>query len=88
MTGNYPDWWKGKEFLTPDTVWTGSPTNETSRDILQVELLGGLGEKLGTGWMILAGNMVGSPLPDRPASRTSWTRSRFGMFRAGCPPAR
>jgi phage terminase large subunit-like protein len=30
-------------------VWTGSPTNESSREILQTELLGGLGQELGTG---------------------------------------
>jgi phage terminase large subunit-like protein len=49
LTGDYPVWWEGKRFLVPTLVWTGSPTNETSRDIVQTELLGGLGEKLGTG---------------------------------------
>ena len=51
LTGDYPDWWTGKRFLTPTLIWTGSPTNETSKDIVQNELLGGLGEKLGTGWV-------------------------------------
>lgn len=51
LTGEYPDWWEGKKFNKPTLVWTGSPTNETSRDIVQAELLGGLGEKLGTGWV-------------------------------------
>lgn len=51
LTGDYPEWWKGKVFQRPTLVWTGSPTNETSRDIVQSELLGGLGEKLGTGWV-------------------------------------
>jgi hypothetical protein len=60
LTGDYPDWWQGRRFLTPVTVWTGSPTNETSRDILQVELLGGLGDKLGTG-AIPRGKLVGAP---------------------------
>jgi len=60
MTGKYPDWWDGKRFLLPTVVWTGSPTNETSRDILQAELLGGLGEKLGTG-MIPRANIYGQP---------------------------
>lgn len=49
LTGEYPDWWAGKRFEHPILVWTGSPTNETSRDIVQAELLGGLGESLGTG---------------------------------------
>lgn len=60
MTGLYPEWWEGRRFLAPVTVWTGSPTNETSRDILQAELLGGLGEKLGTG-MIPRANIHGAP---------------------------
>lgn len=60
MTGKYPDWWRGKRFLLPTIVWTGSPTNETSRDILQAELLGGLGEKLGTG-MIPRASIYGQP---------------------------
>lgn len=51
LTGNYPDWWEGRRFPHPTLVWTGSPTNETSRDIVQNELLGGMGEKLGTGWV-------------------------------------
>ena len=60
LTGEYPDWWEGKKFLKPTLVWTGSPTNETSRDIVQAELLGGLGEKLGTGWVPRA-KLVGTP---------------------------
>src|SRR5512139_355514 len=49
LTGEYPNWWAGKRFDHPVLIWTGSPTNETSRDIVQAELLGGLGESLGTG---------------------------------------
>lgn len=48
-TGLYPDWWEGKRFETPVLIWTGSPTNESSRDIVQKELIGGMGEDLGTG---------------------------------------
>lgn len=59
-TGDYPDWWEGKRFTKPVLVWTGSPTNETSKDIVQNELLGGLGEKLGTGWIPRA-RIVGQP---------------------------
>jgi phage terminase large subunit-like protein len=60
LTGEYPDWWEGKRFLHPTLVWTGSPTNETSRDIVQTELLGGLGERMGTGWVPRA-RLVGQP---------------------------
>jgi phage terminase large subunit-like protein len=51
LTGDYPEWWAGKRFEKPTLVWTGSPTNETSKDIVQAELLGGMGETLGTGWV-------------------------------------
>ncbi len=51
LTGNYPAWWTGRKFDKPTLVWTGSPTNETSKDIVQTELLGGMGETLGTGWV-------------------------------------
>jgi len=60
MTGLYPDWWEGRRFTHPVLVWTGSPTNETSRDIVQRELLGGLGESLGTG-MIPRECLIGKP---------------------------
>jgi len=60
LTGDYPDWWDGRRFDRPTLVWTGSPTNETSRDIVQTELLGGMGEKLGTGW-VPRQHIVGTP---------------------------
>jgi len=50
-TGEYPDWWEGKRFERATLGWIGSITNESSRDIVQKELLGGLGEDLGTGWI-------------------------------------
>jgi len=46
LTGNYPDWWKGARFEHPTKGWICSITSETSRDILQAELLG---EPIGTG---------------------------------------
>lgn len=48
-TGLYPDWWQGRKFGKEVLIWCGSVTNEASRDIVQKELLGGLGEELGTG---------------------------------------
>lgn len=60
LTGDYPDWWQGRRFDHPTLCWTGSPTNETSRDIVQTELLGGMGEKLGTGW-VPRSSIVGTP---------------------------
>ena len=61
MTGDYPDWWEGKRFDKPVLLWTGSPTNETSRDIVQKALLGGTSsEELGTGF-IPREKIVGKP---------------------------
>lgn len=61
LTGDYPEWWQGKRFDRATLVWTGSPTNETSRDIVQAELLGGdLGESLGTG-MVPRHLLLGRP---------------------------
>src|SRR6185369_14571050 len=60
LTGEYPDWWAGKRFNHPVLIWTGSPTNETSRDIVQAELIGNLGESLGTGSVPKA-KILGTP---------------------------
>ena len=52
LSGLYPHWWEGKRYNKPILTWTGSPTNETSRDIVQKELLGSdTSENLGTGWI-------------------------------------
>ncbi len=39
-TGEYPDWWEGKRFDKAPLIWTGSETNETSKEIIQKILLG------------------------------------------------
>lgn len=68
LTGEYPDWWSGRRFDHPILAWTGSPTNETSRDIVQTELLGGVGDALGTGWIPKA-KIVGKPTPRQAGVR-------------------
>lgn len=50
MTGWYPDWWEGRRFDKPVTVWTGCESNELSRDVVQAALLGPEGNH-GTGWI-------------------------------------
>ncbi len=40
LTGLYPSWWKGRRFRRPIRAWVAGDTNETTRDILQLELLG------------------------------------------------
>ena len=48
----WPKGWVGKRFEDAILAWTGSPTNETSKDIVQNALLGSdLGEALGTGFV-------------------------------------
>lgn len=40
LTGLYPQWWIGRRFDHPIRAWAAGKTNETSRDIVQTELLG------------------------------------------------
>jgi len=39
-TGLYPEWWKGRRYRQPIVAWAGGISNETTRDIVQYELLG------------------------------------------------
>jgi len=48
LTGNYPDWWKGRRFDGPVDVWAVGQSGETTRDVLQFILLGRTVE-IGTG---------------------------------------
>jgi phage terminase large subunit-like protein len=40
VTGLYPKWWNGRRFDKPIVAWAGGVSNETTRDIVQFELLG------------------------------------------------
>jgi phage terminase large subunit-like protein len=40
LTGHYPHWWEGFRFRRPIRGWAAGDTNETTRDIIQLELLG------------------------------------------------
>lgn len=42
LTGRYPDWWEGRRFKSPINAWAAGDTNETTRDIIQKQLLGGV----------------------------------------------
>ena len=39
-TGLYPSWWQGRRYRHPIIAWAGGVSNETTRDIVQYELLG------------------------------------------------
>lgn len=57
-TGIYPEWWEGFEIHEPCLLWASSLTNETSRDIIQKELIGPQ-EMMGTG--MIPGNLLKKP---------------------------
>jgi phage terminase large subunit-like protein len=59
LTGDYPEWWVGCRFDSPIDAWVAGDTTETTRDIVQVALLGTPGE-LGTG-LIPAAAIIGEP---------------------------
>lgn len=40
LTGLYPHWWKGRRFDRPVKAWACGKTNETTRDVVQAELIG------------------------------------------------
>lgn len=59
LTGRYPDWWDGRSFNRPVNWWAASVTGESTRDILQLELMGPI-DYLGTG-MIPKDCIIGDP---------------------------
>lgn len=48
LTGIYPEWWEGRRFDRPVMAWAIGKDARATRDTLQKELLGGIGE-WGTG---------------------------------------
>lgn len=40
LTGRYPHWWEGRRFDHPIEAWAAGKTNETTRDIVQLTLIG------------------------------------------------
>lgn len=48
LTGEYPDWWKGRRWTRPIVAWASSETAESTRDNPQRALIGIVGE-FGTG---------------------------------------
>ncbi len=48
LTGLYPDFWEGYRFDVPIQAWAAGVTNESTRDVIQRELMGRRGDE-GTG---------------------------------------
>ena len=64
LTGDYPDWWDGRRFTNPVRWWAAGKTNETTRDIVQVTLMGDVtshgARKTTTGTGLIPGDNIGS----------------------------
>lgn len=52
-TGLYPDWWEGHRWPHPVTIWVAGVSSESTRDIVQRELLGAPEDPhaRGSGWV-------------------------------------
>ena len=82
LCGSYPDWWEGKRFDAPIEAWCAGDTAQTTRDIIQVALLGPLGAIESRQWagMIPRSRVYDvSRKPGVPdAVSTIWVRHKSG----------
>jgi phage terminase large subunit-like protein len=65
LTGEYPDWWEGRRFDHPVSTWAAGKGYETTRDIMQLTLLGQVcqreGRKTVDGRGVIPGHLLGQP---------------------------
>lgn len=65
LTGLYPPWWEGRRFDHPISAWAAGDTYETTRDIIQLTLLGEItysgARKVMDGRGIIPGHLLGDP---------------------------
>ncbi len=91
LTGLYPDWWEGKRFTRPVSMWIGANTNETFRDSVQLKLFGKR-EEWGTG--LIPGALLGKPhfmtlpadtLDNCPVKHVSggWSKVKAKTYKGG-----
>lgn len=64
LTGLYPDWWEGRRFDHPTRFWAAGKTNETTRDIIQIQTLLGKtkyvgGQRMVSGTGLVPGHLIG-----------------------------
>jgi hypothetical protein len=83
LTGDYPPWWEGRRFESPVDVWAAGDTSETTRDIVQLALMGPI-NAIGTG-LIPAAKIIGD-LPGDQARPIRSTPSSSSTHQ-GEPPA-
>lgn len=65
LTGNYPPWWKGRRFARPIAAWAAGKDAKTTRDIIQLALLGP-GPQYGTGMVPRETILNTTPKPGVP----------------------
>src|SRR5713101_8378811 len=58
LSGNYPAWWKGRRFKRPVAAWAAGKDAKTTRDIIQLAMLGSFA-RFGTG-LIPADAIIGT----------------------------
>jgi len=58
LTGKYPEWWTGHRFNKPISAWACGVSNETTRDILQFNMLGLPGYADEQGSMFIPRDMI------------------------------
>lgn len=63
LTGQYPEWWPGRRFAEPVEAWAAGDTSETTRDVVQLELMGPK-DDMGTG-MVPKRALIGEPTARR-----------------------
>jgi len=65
LTGRYPHWWEGKRFDHPIRGLAAGDTTQTTRDIIQNKLLGGLYDTPEFGTGLIPIDYLGKPTPSR-----------------------
>lgn len=66
LTGKYPKWWEGRVFEHPIDAWAVGKTNQTTRDIVQKALFGGV-KRRGTGRVLTGDGLVPAGLMGAPS---------------------
>ena len=70
-TGRYPHWWAGRRFHRSCDIWVAGDTAETTRDILQLELLGPPGQPHLQGTAMLPADAIYHTTPGRITNSVS-----------------
>ena len=65
LTGEYPHWWEGKVLDKPINALAAGDTSQTTRDIIQTKLLGGLWDTPEFGSGLIPLRDLGKPTPAR-----------------------